>query len=365
MKVNLLTEKFTFAALLLLAVFSFFPLNGNDTEASSKFDEGYKLYNEREFRSAAKCFSDSFLLADSPVIRANSLKAQIGAYRMCGLYYDEFQAIETLLEKYSEFADYKAMVEREFEIGDEFHRGRRDPAFWSLRWIPWLTGPDHTEEIYTKALKRSPFSAKAPAALLNLAHWYEMEGKTAKSLEALRTLLKNHPKSKECKYGLLALGNGLLEVARKGGDGDGQITEESLSCFNEYNRLHPNTPELNFAKRKIAEARDVQAQKLFDMAEYYRKSGRSEVAARYLAKLLQNFPDSRTAEKAEKILSELDKTYLPGDFPKRPADRLMPVNAYLIPSGAENELISPFDKGNHYLLPVPDLKADQVKTDGK
>ncbi len=365
MKVRLYRKKSVFAVVCLLTVFFLLPVSGTDSEAAAKFDEGYKLYNEREFRSAAKRFTDSFILADSPVIRANSLKAQIGAYRMCGLYYDEFQAIETLLEKYSEYADYKAMVEREFEIGDEFHRGRRDPAFWALRWIPWLTGADHTEEIYTKALKRSPFSPKAPAALLNLAHWYEMEGKTLKSLETLRTLLKNHPKSKECKFGLLALGNGLLEVARKGGDGDGQITEESLSCFNEYKRLHPNTPELNFAKRKIAEARDVQAQKLFDMAEYYRKSGRSEVAARYLAKLVQNFPDSCPAEKAEKLLSELDKTYLPGDFRKHPENRLMPVNAYLIPSGAENELISPFDKGNHYLLPVPDLKSDQNMTDRK
>ena len=65
------------------------------------------------------------------------------------------------------------------------------------------------------------------------------------------------------------------------------------------------------------------------------------------------------------VLSELDKTYLPGDFRKHPENRLMPVNAYLIPSGAENELISPFDKGNHYLLPVPDLKSDQNMTDRK
>lgn len=341
------------------------PVNGSDAEATAKFDEGYKLYVARDFRDAAKCFTESFILADSPVIRANSLKAQIGAYRMCGLYYEEFLAIETLLEKYMEYADYKAMVKREFEIGDEFHRGRRDPAFWALRWIPWLTGPDHTEEIYTKALKRSPFSPEAPAALLKLAHWYEMENKTVKSLETLRQLLKNHPKSKEAKYAMLALGNGLLEIARKGGDGDGQIIEESLKCFNEFVRLYGNMPEAGFAKRKIAEARDIQAGRIYELAEYYRKSGRSEVAARYLARLVQNYPDSKPAAKAEKLLSDLDNTYLPGDFPKNPDNRLMPINAYEIPVEAENELISPFSPGNHYLLPVPDLKSGELKTNGK
>lgn len=351
--------------LLLAAAGVFFPLYGSDGEASARFDAGYKLYNAREYREAAKCFADSYILASSPVIRANSLKAQIGAYRMCGLYYEEFKAIELLLEKYMEYADYKSMVEREFEIGDEFHRGRREPAFWSLRWVPWLTGPDYTEEIYTKALRRSPFSAKAPGALLRLAHWYEMEGKTKESLDILRRLMKDHPASPECKYGLLALGNGLLELARHGGDGDGQIIVESVNCFTEYSKLYPDTPELNFARRKIAEARDIQAERIYEMAEYYRKNGRSEVAGRYLARLVQNFPDSRSAASAEKYLTELDKSYVPGDFPKAADSRFIPIHSYGIPAEAENDLISPLAPGSHYLIPLPDIKGNNSNFNGK
>ena len=351
--------------IVLMSVAAVLPLLANDNEATAKYDAGRKLYIERSYRDAAKCFEESYTLADSPAIKANSLLAQIGAYRMCGLLYNEFNAIELLLEKYMEYADYKVLVEREFEIGDAFHRGQRDPAFWSLRWVPWLTGPDYTEEIYSKALKRSPYSARAPRALLFLAHWYEMEGKTYQSLDALRTLVKDHPHAKECKYALLALGNGLLEIARHGGDGDGVMVAEALKCFNEFSRRYPGSPEFNFAKRKVAQSRDIQAKRLCEMAEYYRKSGRSEVAAKYMAKVVQNFPDSEAAPKAEKELAILDKSYLPGDFSPAPEARLMPINAYTIPEDAENELISPLKSGSPFLLPVPDLKVTNSSTSGE
>ena len=332
----------------------------DDAAATARYDSGHKLYVNGDYREAAKAFVDSYILADSSVIRANSLIAQIAAYRMCGLIYEEFKAIEQLLEKYIEFADYKALSERQFDIGDAFHRGEREPAFWAFRGVPWLLGPDYTEEVYTKALKRSPFSSRAPRALLRLAHWYESEGKTDKSLETLRQLLKDHPGSKEYDFGLLALGNGLLEIARCGGDGDGMMVSEALKMFQLFIERCPQAPEAEFAKRKIAQARDIQSERLYQMADYYRSSGRSEVAVRYLSKLVQKYPDSRKAESAEKELSKLDKTYLPGDFAPAPAARLMPVNSYAIPAGAEKELISPVKPGSQYLISVPDLKSSSI-----
>ena len=328
----------------------------DDAAAAARYDSGHKLYLNGSYREAAKVFSDSYLLADSPAIKANSLIAQIGAFRMCGLIYEEFNAIEKLLDKYIEFADYKTLTERQFEIGDAFHNGKREPAFWALRWVPWLIGPDYTEDVYTKALKRSPFSPRAPQALLRLAHWYEMEGKTDKSLETLRKLLKDHPESKEYNFGLLALGDGLLAIAKAGGDGDGLMVTEAVKVLQLFVERCPDAPEAEFAKRRIAQARDIQSDRLYQMADYYREHGRTEVATRYLAQLVQKYPDSRKAEQAEKELSAMDKSYLPGDFAPAPTARLMPVNSYNIPESAEKELISPVKPGNHYLISVPDLK---------
>ena len=353
--------------LFITALFAFavLPLSGSDAEAEAKYNSGRELYLKNEYRDAAKNFADSYILASSPAIRANSLLAQIGAYRMCGLYYEEFKAIELVLDKYAGYGNYQELVNRQFEIGEAFHQGRREPAFWALRWVPWLTGPDHTAEIFNKALKRSPYAAKAPRAMLLLAHWYEMEGKTGESLDMLRKLLQDHPNAPESRYAMLALGNGLLEIARNGGDGDGMLISESVKLFTAFSAGNEKAPELDFAKRKIAEAKDIQAEHLQQMADYYRGQGRSEVAARYLAKLVQRFPDSPPAAKAEKELAEIDRTYLPGDFAPLPEPRLMQINAYKIPAEAEKELISPLTTDSHYLQPLPDLQIGNSKTVGK
>ena len=97
-----------------------------------------------------------------------------------------------------------------------------------------------------------------------------MEGKSDKSLETLRKLLKDHPESKEYNFGLLALGNGLLEVARCGGDGDGLLVTEAVKVLQLFVDRCPQAPEAEFARRKIAQARDIQSDRLYQMADYYR-----------------------------------------------------------------------------------------------
>ena len=168
--------------------------------AENIYAEGRKLYLAGEYYDAAKKFEDSFFMADTPAVRANSLLAQIGAYRMCKLYFREFQSIEKLLDRFPEYADCDAMIKREFEIAELFRTGFREPAFWVFRWVPWLVDVDRTEEVYTAALKRAPYSASAAAGHMNLAVYYEFNGMTLKSLDELRKILRNHPKSPQAKY---------------------------------------------------------------------------------------------------------------------------------------------------------------------
>ena len=351
------------AALLLLAVPAG-KLCAAEIDAADLYRQGRELYLAEEYYDAADKFEKCYMFAANATVRGNALLAQIGAYRMCKLYYREFEAIEKLLERHMEFADYKTLVDREYEIAGLYHDGHRDPAFWALRFIPWLTDEDRTEAVLTKALKRAPFAPQAPQARLKLAYYYEMNGMTEKSLTVLRELLKNHPEAPECRFAMLALANGLFELARHGGDGDGRRISESLEIFNKFLKKYPKAPETDFVNRKVAASRDIQAKHLAEMAEFYRKRGRSETARTYLSRLMQQFPDSQQAPEAEKELVELDRTYLPGEFPARSTPRLPDVRTYAIPEGAERELISPYKESNDFLLPVPDL-SDKPDVKGK
>lgn len=334
----------------------------DDPEASKLYDEGRKLYDDGAYYDAGKTFAEAEKRAKSNVIKANSLLAQVGAWRMCELYYREFKAIEKLLTLYPEYADFEPMVDREFELGELYAQGKREPAFWALRFIPWLVDEDHAEEIFKRALDRAPFAKFGAKAHLRLAYIYDQAGRVKESIEQLRVIVRDYPNCEQHKFAMLALAEGLLELSRRG-DGDGAYIREAADVLGRFNGRYPDAEEKEWARRKLLEAKDIQAKRLYDMAEFYRKRGREEAAERYLARIVSELPDSTYAAKSESELVDLDNSYLPGDFPGDPEARLPRIKAYSLPLEARHILISPGVGDHHYLTPVYDLKRDATSED--
>lgn len=351
---NFMVKTFKKAILLLLAATGAFMLRADDAEAVKVYGEGLKLFNAKEYYEALKKFKDSGLLAKSNIIRANSLRAQIGAAKMAGLPWQEFELIEELLSRFPEYADVTAAVKREYELGDIFFKGKREPAFYAMRKLTWLTGPDKTEEIYTRALKRAPYADEAPTAHLRLAFVYDRKGEVLKSLEQLRIVEQKFPNSKSYKLALLALGYGCYEMAIRG-DGDGRYARECAEMSGKFLKLYPEDVSAPMVKRNLQRIRDAQAKRLHEMAEFYRRQGRTEAAARYLARVVREFPESGTAPESEKQLAALDRSFTPGDFPPE-VPRYARYKVAELPVEAERVLLFPGENGSHNLLPVPDLK---------
>jgi len=350
---------------LLLAALTFpARLAADDEEAIRLYSEGRKAYLAADYYRAGNLFVEAGEKAKSIAPKANSLLAESSAWKMCGLYYREFKAIEKLLREYPEFADFGASVEREFEIGDLFHQGAREPSFWALRWIPWLVEGDHAIEVFEKALAHAPFSAAAPRARLRLAFLYAEDGKRIKAIEELRCLVRDYPQAPERPYALLALADELMEMARRG-DGDGRYINEAGETLERFRREFPNAPEISWVGIKMLEIKDIQAERLHGMAEFYRKNGREETAERYLAQVLRDFPESLPAVESEKELSQLSSDFVPGVVTANPAARLPEYKVYKVPEEARHVLLTPGENGNHYLVPVPDILSDSTAPGGK
>ncbi|MDR0933382.1 MAG: outer membrane protein assembly factor BamD [Victivallales bacterium] len=343
--------KLTLVALLFSGAFALF---AGDREATELYREGRQEYESQNYRDASKKFAEAELYADSAVIKSNALRARIAALRMRKLPYQEFEAIERMLTDYPEYADFVEMVNREYELGKMYVDGVREPAFWGLRWIPWLVGDDKSIEIYRKALERAPFSPNAPAARLRLAYLLDQTGDVKASLDELRRIIKEFPDSSQCKWAYLALGNGLFELSRRG-DGDARYARESYDIFREFQSKFPDAPENDYVQTILAKSRDIQSERLLDIAEFYVKSGRKEAAERYFAQVIKEFPDTKSAEESEKKLVELDKNFVPDDFVASKDSRLQRYRAYQLPEESGKLLIVPGRNNRKYLLPIYDL----------
>jgi len=356
-------KTFNYFLLTVAALFAgVMPLAGavSDQEATALFDAGHKAYTAGDYYEAGKKFTEAVEKAESPVIKANSLRAQVGAWRMCGLFYREFTAIDKLLSDYPEYTDFAESVNREFEIGEAFFRGRTEPAFWHLRWIPWLTEEDHTAEIFEKALKHAPFAAFAPQARLRLAFLYVESRRREKALEELRTLIRDYPGSDMRKYAMLALADELFILAKRG-DGDGRYMTEANEVLARFKKEFPKSSENAWVDIKTMEGKDIQAERLRTMAEFYQKNGRTKAAERYLAQILRDYPDTGIAVESEKLLTEISGDFVPGAFTPDPRSRLPEYRSYKMPEESSRILLTPGENGNHFLIPVPRLKSEPVK----
>ena len=340
--------------LCLLCVMACAVLFCDDKAAETAYQRGFELYRNGKYYESIKLFEEAGIEADSAVIKANSLKARIAAYKMCKLLYREFSAIEELLERFPEYADFSALTDREFEIAESYFRGEREPAYWALRWVPWLCDKDRSKEIFEKTITRAPYAKQAATARLRLAYIADQEGKAKDSLAYLRQLIAAHPDAPEAKQALLALGEGLTLLAARG-DGDGRYAREASEVFNTFKKRYPNASEIPWVERNLLRLRDYQAERLYQIAEYYDKKDYKETAGRYLSRIIQEYPDAVCVPEAEKRMVDIDKSYTPDGFKAPAASRLPKFKMFEMPQEAKRILITPQESNNKYLLPVEDL----------
>lgn len=323
-------------------------------EAAEAFQEGLKIAGEKEYRDAAKKFLDAEHLADNYVMRAKAVKEAMLNFRKAKLYWQEFQCIEKLLNSYPDQVEYAKLVDREYELGNLFFEGHRDPAFWSLRWIPWLTEKDRTLDVYLKALEHAPFSPEAPKVMLRVACMYIDDGKIDKSLSMLRNIIKNYPTSEVCKFAYLELGNALFQLAQKG-DGDGKYNREAVSVLTDFIKKYPKATEVDWAQKILLKTKDIAAKRLLDLARFYQHIGRTEPAERYLSDVLKKYPDTESVDQSEELLVSIDKEFIPTGFRPELKSRLQKFQEAPIPDEPSPVMVTPRESNGKWLLPIRDL----------
>jgi tetratricopeptide (TPR) repeat protein len=347
--------------LLCILLFASFYMAAKDMKSTEKFQAGLKKFKAGDYVGAADKFLDAEFLSKSIGMKAAAAKEAMKSYRKANLLFKEFTVIERLLNSYPAEVDFAKLVEREYAIADKYYNGHRDPEFWSLRWIPWLVGPDKSEEMIKKALKHAPFAKTAPRAKLRLAVLLMAEGETIKEgLTQLRELIKNYPKSEYCKFAYLELGNALFQLSLTG-DGDGKYNNEALGIFSEFIKKYPKADEIDWIKKCLLRSKDIQAKRLLGIAEFYKRMGRTAPAERYLNDILVKYPDSKSADKSEEMLSEIDKSYIPEGFRPELKSRYQKYDVIPIPSQTSRIIMVPENSNGRYLFPIKDLGIKKRK----
>lgn len=362
--VNRVTVKIFFATFILFSVSLSGQLLASDSEAATTFQKALILAKKKSYRDAAKTFLNAKQLANSVTMKGKALKEAMLNFRRAKLYGEEFKCIEILLNSYSDQVNYSDMVDREYKLGNLFFAGHRDPAFWSFRWMPWLTAPDKTVKIYLKAIERAPFSPQAARVKLRLACLYIDDGKIDKSLILLRNIIKNHQNSELTKFAYLELANALFQLAEQG-DGDGKYNREATQVLHGFNKKYPKATQRDWVEKTLLKTKDIEAQRLYALAKFYNRLGRTEPAERYLSDVLTKYPDTVAVDNAEEMLTSMDKEFVPTGFRPELKSRIQNFREIPLPNEDAPIMIPPQASGGKWLRPVRNLGIGSNNNDIK
>ena len=341
------------SGMTLLCAACILMLSASDQEANEFYTQGRAKEKDSSYRRAASRYMDAHLLADSSVLRGNLLIAAARANRKAKLYGEEFDCLERLIREHLNEINFTQIVDREYAIGDLFFAGHRDQL---VSWIPFIKEKDRTVEIYEAALKHAPCHRLAGETRLRLSRIYIDDQNTKEAIRHLREIPKLHPGSPSAKYAMLELCSLLFQMAERG-DGDGSYSRQTIEACDNYLAAFPKSRETAWVRRTRQKALNGIAARFHSVGTYYYRSGKPELAEKYLAEVVKNYSNTESASDSEKLLAQIDEEFeaVPGR-----KNRYQPIKENIIrtPIPPEDEpiMVTPEFSGNRWLLPIRNLK---------
>ncbi len=347
--------------LFLLAIFaSAAVLRADDAAARIAFDEALKEEQAQEYSAAGGKYMDAAFLADDRVLKVNALQSAATNFRRAKLLYKEFTAIDKLLRNYPSEVDFNALIEREFEIGNLFYAGKKDPA---LSWMPWIKDDDRTLEVYEAVRKNAPFAKFASALKFRIGVLYIESGKIDEAVAVFEEIGEYHKGAQEEKFAIFELANIYLQKASRG-DSDGSWGRKARKALRSIIEKYPEDKEILWARQELKTADTLNAKKAFAIADFYRKRGNDDAAARYMNDLITEYPKTETAAEADAKLAEMGRTYKePPIKPVHPEYAARDFAPLPMPKEKEKYIEVPNDADGKWMLPLEDLELEKTRKD--
>lgn len=264
------------------------------TFAKNFFD--LKKYEEArlEFQKLLKAYPKSFEASEGQYYMGLIEEAQ-------GRLYEAYKAYQKVIDKYPFSERIKEIVEREYNIAEEFMSGKERKVMGVV-----LPVENPSIEILSKVIENSTYGTLAPKAqyklglvLKGLLRYYEAE-------EAFNKVISSYPDSEWVKPAQFQIAS-CREAVSRGPDYDQGAAEEAKQKFEEFVVEHPDAVLSQEAEKKISQLKEKEAQANYNIAVFYEKQKAFDAARIYYNDIITNYPQSSQAAQALERLQLMEK----------------------------------------------------------
>lgn len=301
-------------ALLSATAFSLFscgpdpdmPIMAGNTQAAAQ--AGEKLYQKAKQADDAGKSDNAIKLYDQTATRYPfAPSAAQGRYRQAQLLEQKgeivksFEAYDKFLSHCQGSALYTTALNRQAAMAQSAADGDVKTSMLGMKTkLPM----EKTVEMLGKVRDNAPRSATASKAQFTIGEIYEQKKKSKEAIAAYRQLVRDQPASAQAPEALFRVGMILTAEADRGNQNQANLNLAS-EAFNDYLIQYPGHSRNAEARKFIAGVGSRDLQKSFDIAEFYRKTGKSESAKVYYRDIVKRTQSGSLHDQSRARLKEL------------------------------------------------------------
>lgn len=216
--------------------------------------------------------------------------------------YDAFKAYQKVIDLYPYTEHVDEVIEREYKIGELFFSGQRINVLGPLK----VPAKDKAIEIFKAVADNAPYGKYAEPAMYKTGLTYKDIKDYDNAILMFKGLIDKYPNSElldKARYQLAECSK-LLSLNP---EYDQTPTIVAREEFEEFIQKHPDSEMSDDAKKIIDKLKNRESENAYNIGQFYESRKMPEAAVVYYKDVIQNYPDTEWAKKAEERLNEINK----------------------------------------------------------
>ena len=216
-------------------------------------------------------------------------------------YYQAYLDYQKMIEMYPFSERIQEAIGKEYKIADEFMSGKKRKAMGVA-----LPVENPAIEIYKKVVDNSPYGTLAASAQYKLGLVLKGAGRYFEAEDEFNKVISAYPDSEWVSAAKFQIASCKASVS-KSPDYDQESTREAKSKFEEFVREHPDAELSKEAVENLKGLEEKEAESNFEIGRFYEKRKIPESAKIYYNTVIEKFPKSPWAAKAQERLEFMEK----------------------------------------------------------
>ncbi len=212
--------------------------------------------------------------------------------------------LSNYLKNQSSLQHFREAIELKFQIAEHFKEGGKRHLMGWKSMPKWMPAQEEAMKLYEEVISALPTDDLAVRSLYGKGALLLEEEEFESAIEAYQTLIRKFPRHAIAPDAYVQIEKVYLtECQAKFKDSDFlDLAEINLKKFQED---FPNDERVLVAQKMFSDMLELYAHNFYEIGQFFERTKKPQAALIYYAKIVKNYPTTKSAESSQKRISVL------------------------------------------------------------